>query len=759
MFCILSWSACKTYSQTVSQKINWKYTMDKAAGRRKELSFEERCKLLQYLERFGGIETGWLIDILNKKKEWVIGKVLTAMPNEIVVKYDKEPSKDENTVKLSSGTIATFRTHTKGYANLSKCLQKLTPPNLDHLASAQEKAEKVIESQFKCLATSFEITQYIRGELYIFVDSVLTYEGYKDKKKILSKAINFLKKVLQLIAEWFKEFPKYLKSFMEYQKLKDLMRLDRDIAFVACFPEIVEMLEWLLFQCPRTQSFFVTNDSMFKHDKEEEKKFTKTFDLTSSADKAKQKDSPPVPPVPPVPPINLNQGRIFSSLFNDFRKHHGLDAIMDILSVEKMSQKLHSLSMDSYKIPIDIPAKILAALRSVNSIASQTVLEGLWAAAKTTIEQKNKFYDIAPNSTLYLLEKPSIELLESSMKSFDAEACRSFPPESFTDNVIAYTCPICLMVPSSYEAVDHGTCGAVFCYNCIAKWLLGSDACPKCKAKNFGSRRIKEENRIVYNMMQSLMIRCTIHKNCKWTGKFEDLNKHRAEHFRHGANEAVDSHREDEEEKKSVPSSRPFNEELKIMTTKKDNENDMIGAENELKHRRLSGNISLSELNELGPCRIPTENRITIYFTLTTHGSRIGDIAVELKSQASPNAINNFLAFYNSLSWTKKKVTQISPGKFFACESGHMPVTIDSAAYPRISHNKEGILSIPKNNESVFIITLGNCVELDETHIALGFVIDGKEVLEEIGRYEGTLMSPTELLEITKPDQTMINWP
>jgi hypothetical protein len=61
------------------------------------------------------------------------------------------------------------------------------------------------------LTSAFEVTQYIRGHLFIYVDFLMANE-YKDPPKEIPLVIEFLKLVIKMIALWLDVFPNYLQS-------------------------------------------------------------------------------------------------------------------------------------------------------------------------------------------------------------------------------------------------------------------------------------------------------------------------------------------------------------------------------------------------------------------------------------------------------------------------------------------------------------------------------------------------------------------
>ena len=68
-----------------------------------------------------------------------------------------------------------------------------------------------MDTKFGCLRTAFEVTQYLRGKLYILVDFLMANE-YKNPDIEVPPVIEFLKLAIRMIALWLSMFPTYLKS-------------------------------------------------------------------------------------------------------------------------------------------------------------------------------------------------------------------------------------------------------------------------------------------------------------------------------------------------------------------------------------------------------------------------------------------------------------------------------------------------------------------------------------------------------------------
>ena len=114
--------------------------------------------------------------------------------------------------------------------------------------------EEILNKRFESLTTAFNITQYLRGNLHIFLDLLMTSNHKSDD---LPKIYEFLHLIIKLIVLWLQIFPTtLLKPFIESQANSKLYLVDRNIALSLCGYELVDMLKWLFCMCPRTGLFF-----------------------------------------------------------------------------------------------------------------------------------------------------------------------------------------------------------------------------------------------------------------------------------------------------------------------------------------------------------------------------------------------------------------------------------------------------------------------------------------------------------------------
>ena len=136
-----------------------------------------------------------------------------------------------------------------------------------------------------------------------------------------------------------------------------------------------------------------------------------------------------------------------------------------------------------------------------------------------------------------------------------------------------------------------------------------------------------------------------------------------------------------------------------------------------------------------------------------------GDITLELFEQRAPRTVENFLGLATGdIEWSdpetgETRTDSLYEGTIFHRIIGDFMIqggdpegtgqggpgyTFDDEFHEDLNHDKAGILSManrgPDTNGSQFFITLGPQPHLDGRHAVFCHVIDGMDVVEEVGR-------------------------
>jgi hypothetical protein len=93
--------------------------------------------------------------------------------DKIKIHFDGWSEKYDEWVKRSSTKIAPFRRFTTGYTGNKKVAIRDFKINYQYMGSLISRINEIIETDFLCLGTAHQVTQFVRGELFFHIDSQL----------------------------------------------------------------------------------------------------------------------------------------------------------------------------------------------------------------------------------------------------------------------------------------------------------------------------------------------------------------------------------------------------------------------------------------------------------------------------------------------------------------------------------------------------------------------------------------------------------
>lgn len=120
-----------------------------------------------------------------------------------------------------------------------------------------KKVRDLTETQFRYFETAHDFTQFVRGELYMFIDSILTLFNVISADD-LPAIFEFVEHVLQMILQWMELFRKqYIEYYTEAQQNPKLFLVDIDAAIASAGPELFNVLGKLFGDCPRARNYML----------------------------------------------------------------------------------------------------------------------------------------------------------------------------------------------------------------------------------------------------------------------------------------------------------------------------------------------------------------------------------------------------------------------------------------------------------------------------------------------------------------------
>ena len=119
----------------------------------------------------------------------------------------------------------------------------------------ERKVNEIVESKFTCFEDAQACTQFIRGELYFYLDSLLTMPTQFDASD-LPGIIDFVRLCYRLVLTWMEIFPLYNDSYRECRDSPLLFCVDLPAAISNCCYELCELFGKVFGLCNRTRNMF-----------------------------------------------------------------------------------------------------------------------------------------------------------------------------------------------------------------------------------------------------------------------------------------------------------------------------------------------------------------------------------------------------------------------------------------------------------------------------------------------------------------------
>jgi hypothetical protein len=82
------------------------------------------------------------------------------------------------------------------------------------MALLSNKLKEVLETDFKCFQRPYEVTQFIRGEFFYYLDALLTMSVGIEKTH-LGDVVDFCELSFKVILKWFELLPQWFPAYDE----------------------------------------------------------------------------------------------------------------------------------------------------------------------------------------------------------------------------------------------------------------------------------------------------------------------------------------------------------------------------------------------------------------------------------------------------------------------------------------------------------------------------------------------------------------
>lgn len=188
-------------------------------------------------------------DAKDQKGEWRLGRIKQKKKNIITVHFDGWSDRYKLFYCIHSKNLAPARHFSRGYTGQPSIALREWEFNENALRADEAKMSKMTSNKFKGLGP-YEITTFIRGDLFIHIDCLLTFT-YTNPATDIKNVESFLMRALHFCIQWIDftltcTFP-----------AKNYLNSTND-ALIFCGFEVFEMIRSILGFNKRTNKHFST---------------------------------------------------------------------------------------------------------------------------------------------------------------------------------------------------------------------------------------------------------------------------------------------------------------------------------------------------------------------------------------------------------------------------------------------------------------------------------------------------------------------
>jgi len=206
----------------------------------------EICIASSNFNFLNSLHKGNYIDLYDKK-DWRVAEILEIDENSISAHYEAWTSKyDEKSIPKTSILIAPFRYHTTGYTGQKTQAYRFVDFNEILHNDFFNKMNILIENKFdeKSGFSTQEITEFIRGKLFIYSDSLISMmDSFKPTLVGVHEIFKFIEKLMEFIIVYLQIFVLNIEEYKANRQYKNLYLCDYKTAISQCFPELALILK------------------------------------------------------------------------------------------------------------------------------------------------------------------------------------------------------------------------------------------------------------------------------------------------------------------------------------------------------------------------------------------------------------------------------------------------------------------------------------------------------------------------------------
>eukprot|EP00826_Nyctotherus_ovalis_P031975 TRINITY_DN2577_c0_g7_i1.p1 TRINITY_DN2577_c0_g7~~TRINITY_DN2577_c0_g7_i1.p1 ORF type:complete len:277 (-),score=78.87 TRINITY_DN2577_c0_g7_i1:697-1527(-) len=182
---------------------------------------------------------------------WRVGIVTQVQDNCIDVHFEGwAPKYDEKNVKVTEFRVEPFRKYTRGYTGQVKSTYRVFAYSSEERKEMERRLRETVEKRF--VEEALEFTRFFRGELFFFVDSLLTSLAVSPPSaELVPEILLFLDSTLNAMIEWMKVSWELREEMEAGEKWDLLYAVHGRTAAAVAHAEVAETLRKLFGESAR----------------------------------------------------------------------------------------------------------------------------------------------------------------------------------------------------------------------------------------------------------------------------------------------------------------------------------------------------------------------------------------------------------------------------------------------------------------------------------------------------------------------------
>ena len=185
---------------------------------------------------------------------WRLGRVKKKQRNKILVNFDGWSDRWKQWHCIHSSMLAPLRMHSKGYTGQSRIALREWDFNDEYLKIIEGKLKILLHNKFEGYSP-YDLSVLLRGDLFVLVDSLLTYT-YNNPSKDYPRVLDFFGLFIELFIRWMQFAPSAYEEQKAWETQSDAYLQHHAATVYKAGYELIESFVCIAGCSPRTNRFY-----------------------------------------------------------------------------------------------------------------------------------------------------------------------------------------------------------------------------------------------------------------------------------------------------------------------------------------------------------------------------------------------------------------------------------------------------------------------------------------------------------------------